>query len=177
MFTPLHRTSDLAARATEALIVAAGLAMTGFLFAQVISRYVFNSALVWSEELAVLLFCWLLFLAGSLGVKRRFHVRLEFIVAALPGGVKRSLDYLTDLAVLALAGLMVVKGGDYAWQTHGQVSAAVQYPISLLHGAVPVAGAPLLLRRLSALTGDPPAAADEDSVSASGPLSLSPCWC
>ena len=46
------------------------------LFAGVISRYVFNAPLTWSDELASILFLWLAMLGAVIALRRDEHMRL-----------------------------------------------------------------------------------------------------
>jgi TRAP-type C4-dicarboxylate transport system permease small subunit len=50
------------------------------LFAQVISRYVFNKAFSWSEELALILFVWSIYLGACAAIRRHQHLRLEILL-------------------------------------------------------------------------------------------------
>ena len=47
---------------------------------QVIMRYIFNSPLVWSEEIARYALVWFVYLSGSYAVKYQRHVRFNVIV-------------------------------------------------------------------------------------------------
>jgi tripartite ATP-independent transporter DctM subunit len=52
------------------------LAETCILFAGVVSRYVFNSPLMWTDELATFLFLWLAMLGAVVALRRDGHMRL-----------------------------------------------------------------------------------------------------
>ncbi|MDE0306877.1 MAG: TRAP transporter small permease [Albidovulum sp.] len=47
--------------------------------AQVISRYFFNSPLIWVEEGVVYAFIWSVFLGASVGLKAQRHIRIEWL--------------------------------------------------------------------------------------------------
>ncbi|WP_420394196.1 TRAP transporter small permease [Acuticoccus sp.] len=162
MVTLIERASALAARASAVLIVAMTAACMGSLVLQVVMRYFVGQATSWTEELALFLFTWIVLLAGSLGVREGFHVRLTLLVGALPAGLRRPLERLTSLLVLAFGLLLVVSGVDYVDRTLGQVSAAVRFPIELLHAAAPVAGALVALHALARLLG--PATAEAPAL-------------
>jgi len=59
--------------------VASG-AMFLVLFAQVVSRYVFNRAFSWSEELALILFVWSIYFGACAAIRRHQHLRLEILL-------------------------------------------------------------------------------------------------
>ena len=56
------------------------LAETCILFAGVVSRYVFNSPIMWTDELATFLFLWLAMLGAVVALRRDGHMRLTTFV-------------------------------------------------------------------------------------------------
>jgi TRAP-type C4-dicarboxylate transport system permease small subunit len=57
------------------------LAETGILFADVVSRYVFNSPIIWTDELATFLFLWLAMIGAVVALRRDGHMRLTTFVS------------------------------------------------------------------------------------------------
>ena len=55
---------------------------------QVILRFGFSSAAVWAEETAVYGLIFATYLGAALGIKRREHVRITFIVLSFPKKLK-----------------------------------------------------------------------------------------
>ncbi|HEX2197312.1 MAG TPA: TRAP transporter small permease [Burkholderiales bacterium] len=132
-------------------LIAAVAIMLACIALQVVMRYVFKQALSWSEELAILMFAWAALGGLALGVREGFHVRLTLLLDPLPARprawVERSLDLLTAL----LGAYFAWSGWRYVDFTRGGTSAAIAYPIELLHGIAPVAGAFVLLFALERL--------------------------
>jgi TRAP-type C4-dicarboxylate transport system permease small subunit len=145
--------SVIAAHVTRWLVIGAAAVMIVSLILQIFFRYVIGSSLVWSEELALFLFTWVVLLAGSLGVREGFHVRLTLFCNLLPPRAKRALDLVTHLIAGTFGGLVLFSGYRYLDSTLGQVSAAVRYPIEYLHAAAPVCGALIVLHTLAHLAG------------------------
>ena len=65
--------------------VAAGLVLAciGILFSGVVGRYVFNSPLIWSDELASILFLWLAMIGSVIALKRGEHMRMTACISKL----------------------------------------------------------------------------------------------
>ena len=63
-------------RAAELIGAVLVLAETCILFAGVVSRYVFDSPLIWTDELATFLFLWLAMLGAVVALRRDGHMRL-----------------------------------------------------------------------------------------------------
>ncbi len=112
---------------------------------QVVMRYVFRHALAWTEELAILMFAWATLGGLALGVREGFHVRLAVLVQWLPPRAQSALERAIDLIAAALGAYLAWSGWRYVDITRGGTSAAIAYPIELLHGIAPLAGALVLL--------------------------------
>jgi TRAP-type C4-dicarboxylate transport system permease small subunit len=157
----LRAINDWLAAATRAAVVIAVVVMLAALAAQVVMRYVFGVALSWSEELALLLFTWVVLLMSAIGVREGFHVRMDLLTARLPP-LPRSLLALAIQAGVVAAGVFLCwQGGRYLWETRGSVSAAIAYPIELLHLAAPVGGLLIAVFALERLLDPLPSAKQE----------------
>jgi tripartite ATP-independent transporter DctM subunit len=104
-------------------ILAAGLvaAEMAILFSGVLSRYVFNRPLVWSDELASILFLWLAMLGAVIAFRRDEHMRMTACVRMLPQPWRAVLDSFAMAAALAFLVLI-------AWPTYQY--AVYQLPIT-----------------------------------------------
>ena len=81
-----------------ALILIAEIAV---LFAGIVARYVFQSPLVWTDELASVLFLWLAMLGSVLAFQRGEHMRMTAIVSLMRPGPRAFLDVVAVAASLA----------------------------------------------------------------------------
>ena len=57
---------------------------------KVAARYAFTSPLAWTEELATLLFAWLVFIGASLALKKNEHFAIELLVDLLPDRLRHA---------------------------------------------------------------------------------------
>ncbi|PSM17600.1 hypothetical protein C7T96_14865 [Nitratireductor sp. StC3] len=101
MTQALHAAKRLLVRIVQWLLMLMLLAITGVMFAQVIWRYLLQSPLVWSEELALLLMVWMTFLGSALMLERREHVAIDQFVEWLPPALNRLAQIVGALVVLA----------------------------------------------------------------------------
>lgn len=87
--------------ATAALWVAgAGLClMTAVVAAQVFSRYLLNSSIIWSEPAAVILMGWFIFLGAAVGIREGYHLSFDVLLYVLPDRVKLVLHSVSDVVV------------------------------------------------------------------------------
>lgn len=66
-------------------------------FAQVIARYFFHTALHWTEEVASISMVWAVYMGAALCVRERFHIRILVAVTALPAGLSRFVIFIADI--------------------------------------------------------------------------------
>jgi len=147
----LARINDVAAAAVKALVVAMVLTMLAVLSAQVLLRYAFNFTLSWSEELSLGLFTWTVLLTAALGVREAFHVRMSLVIQRLPPGPRLWAEQAIHLATVAVGSFLSWSGWRYFADTHGTTSAAIGYPIELLHASALACGVLIALFALEAL--------------------------
>lgn len=87
--------------------------MTLITFTNVVLRKVFNSSLIWGQEVTLILFAWLVLFGIAYGFKVTAHLGVDAITNLLPHRGKRIAALLSALACLAYAGLMMKGAWDY----------------------------------------------------------------
>jgi TRAP-type C4-dicarboxylate transport system permease small subunit len=122
-------------------LVAAVAVMLAAIAIQVVMRYVFGRTPSWSEELAVLMFAWATMGGLALGVREGFHVRLDLLLNLLPGRGRTWAERAIDALTAAFGAYLAWSGLRFLDLTGGSVSAAIGYPIEILHALAPTAGA------------------------------------
>lgn len=153
MTRAIETVSRLFARLTQWLAVAMATVMVVCLLLQIFFRYALASPLTWTEEMAVLMFAWVIMLMGSLGVREDFHVRLTLLLDRVPEAPRLWIERATLTAILAFGVLLAIAGYHYVEGTLGVVSAAIGFPIEALHLAAPVCGVLIVLHAAARLLG------------------------
>lgn len=90
-------------RIPEILIAALLGILILFLIVSVLSRYVFDIGLAWSDEAARLMFIWLVFIGFAVGVRQRANVGVEWLVDKLPPSRRRILTIAQDVIIVAFS--------------------------------------------------------------------------
>lgn len=122
----------------------AGLCLAGIMGAgalQVWYRYVLNAPLPWPEEVSRLLLVWLTYLGALALPESRLHVTIDVLYDRLPPPARRGADLLTDLLGVAFHGILVVAGLWLVLAMDGIRLPALQLPLRLLVGILPVTAA------------------------------------
>lgn len=103
----------LIGRAAELAGAVLVLAETGILFAGVVSRYVFNSPLIWTDELATFLFLWLAMFGAVVAVRRDGHMRLTTFVNWCAPELGGWLGTVAELVVIVFVIEIIVPANAY----------------------------------------------------------------
>ncbi len=87
----------------------------------VLGRYVpFIPDPSWSEEVVLTLMSYMAVLSAALAIRRGAHIRMTALDIYLPKSLLKFLDILADIAVFALAIVMITVGMKYAVQIGGK---------------------------------------------------------
>ena len=84
------------------------------LFAGVVSRYVFHSPLLWSDELASILFLWLAMLGSVVALRRGEHMRMTALVSKAQPGRRALFEAVATAACLAFLLMVLWPAWEYA---------------------------------------------------------------
>lgn len=74
--------------------------MTVALFLQILSRYVFNFSITWTEELSIFGLMWITYFGASIAVMERRHIRITILSDMLPPKPKKCLDIICNIAFI-----------------------------------------------------------------------------
>ncbi len=96
-----------------AVLVAAEIIV---LFAGIVARYVVHKPLVWSDELASILFLWLAMFGAVAALRRGEHMRMTALVAKLPAGARAFAEAFAVSFGIAFLALMVHPAAEYAYE-------------------------------------------------------------
>src|SRR6201992_3297419 len=108
------------------------------LFAGVIWRYVLREPLIWSDELASILFLWLAMLGAAVAFRRAEHMRMTAIVSTAKPAMRAYLDVVATCAALAFLLLIIWPSYNYAYEESFITTPALQIPNTWRAAALPV---------------------------------------
>lgn len=107
----LTRVLEPAVAIPAALLVVAEIVV---LLLGIIARYVFHAPIVWTDELAGILFLWLAMLGSVIAFQRGEHMRMTAIVGMLGSSARAFLDVVAISASLAFLLLVIHPAYDFA---------------------------------------------------------------
>ncbi|MGD1818557.1 MAG: TRAP transporter small permease [Pleomorphochaeta sp.] len=83
-------------------LVVLSMLITCTVFLNVLSRYILEISLPWSEELARFMFIWLSFIGAVIANAQFSHMRLDFIVEKLPVKTAKVVEGISYLVAIVL---------------------------------------------------------------------------
>jgi len=137
--------------------IAATGAMTVVVLLGVLFRYVLQSPLSWSEEVARYLMIWAASLAISIGIMRREHLGITFVTSRIPPSAQKYVAVLVNLAVLWFLWILTKFGYHMALEGQTQLSPVLaKYKINMMWSlsAIPVAGALAMIQTVLQMMTD-----------------------
>lgn len=141
----MRRLLPHAERLVEWLMALALAVMVTLVFGNVVLRYAFNTGIAWAEELARLMFVWLIFLGAVLALREHAHLGVEMLQAKLPRPLRRACAVLSHL--LMLYGLWLFLYGSWTQTVIGldTYSTVLRYPTAFMASAGLVCAASMIL--------------------------------
>ncbi len=109
-------------------------AMVMVIFLQVISRYVFNHALPWPEEVARFLFCLSCYAALSISMRGDANLRITILLDNLPPRPKKYLNMACSCVNILFFIVFSYLAQDIAWQIRemGQTAISMPFPVWII---------------------------------------------
>ena len=153
-----------ASNLVEGLLLLMMVVLCADVFLGVFSRYVIGRTFTWYDEIARLLFVWIVFLGAAVGVRRTAHFRLHLLVDRFPPGVRRVADVFGVLVLIGFGLVLIQQGWKLVELGQFQRTPVMGLSKQYVYLSVPAGGALIILYSLPqlwrALRGGPgPAAA------------------
>ena len=106
--------------------------------AQVAMRYIFNSPLTWSEELAVYIMVWMTFAGSVICMRDKEHVEVTILVDYLPRGLQKLAMLFSRLVSVGFLLIVIYYGFDFVLENRTVVSVANNLNMALVYSIIPL---------------------------------------
>jgi TRAP-type C4-dicarboxylate transport system permease small subunit len=117
----------------------------------VVARFVFHRPIIWSDELASMLFLWMAMLGSVVALRRGEHMRMTALVGRTSGGRRALIEALATAASLAFLALILVPAVDYALDERAIVTSALEISNGWRAAALPVGIATIIFPHKASL--------------------------
>ncbi len=129
----------------EAACAVAVVALTAIVCLQVFNRFVLQVPLAWSEDMAMLLFQWVVFLGAALGVKRLRHFGIELVVRYFPERLRHAVDLLTPAVMAVVALVMIFQGWAILGLNRTRIFSSMELTYTWAFLPIPLGGVLILI--------------------------------
>ncbi|MDY3822584.1 MAG: TRAP transporter small permease [Eubacteriales bacterium] len=134
----MEKTKALLKNLDEIIITIMLVIVCVVLIMQVFFRFVLNSPLIWSEELARYLFIWLTMLGLSYNVRTDNNISMTLIVSKMPKEAQKILSLGTDLIGIAVFVYLFPAAVIHMKSQVNVFTNAMRLPMVLLVSSVPI---------------------------------------
>ena len=107
-------------------------------FWQVFCRFVLKIPCSWAEEVVRLAFVWLIFVGSALAVRERTHLSLDMLTNRFKGTAKHISNIFVLAAILAIAVVMLIGGGDYVSRSASKTMVTLPLPANCTYVSIPI---------------------------------------
>jgi TRAP-type C4-dicarboxylate transport system permease small subunit len=123
------------------------------LFIGLISFLVFISAILrfakmpinWGQDVALLLFAWVVFLGADIALRRQDFVRVDMFISKMPLAVQKFLYYLWYIMAIGFLGMLVVYGIPLSIRNFKRLFQTLPISYSWATMAVPIGAALMMI--------------------------------
>jgi TRAP-type transport system small permease protein len=137
-----------AANCVEGLLLVMMVMLCADVFLGVFSRYVLHSTFTWYDEIARLLFVWIVFLGAAVGVRRSGHFRLQLVIDRFSPGLRRVADTFGVLAIMVFGGVLIQQGWKLVELGQFQQTPVMGLSKAYVYASIPAGGALIILYSL-----------------------------
>ncbi len=117
---------------------------------QVTFRYALNAPLVWTEELARILYIWACYLGAPVALRRGNHVTIVFVSERLPRPLGRVVALGTQAVALVFFLQLAIQGAILASRSHTVEAITLPIPWSVIYLVAPVSATLMILETVEA---------------------------
>ena len=132
----------------EGILLVMMVVLCADVFLGVFSRYVLRSTFTWYDEIARLLFVWMVFLGAAVGVRQASHFRLHLVIDRFPRNLRRAAELLGVLAIMLFGAVLVQQGWKLVELGQFQQTPVMGLSKRYVYASMPVGGILIILYSL-----------------------------
>jgi len=114
--------------------------MTAILCWQVFARYVLGASQSWTEQAALILMVWIVFLGSAAGIRDGFHIRIAEGVDRMSPALGRWAKRLANILVIGFGLLLAIWGSELVTETWGNQVPTLPFTRGMVYLIIPTSG-------------------------------------
>ena len=117
-------------------------------FYGVISRYVLNNPVAWSNEVATIAFTWTVFLGAAAAWKSNKHIHLDLVYNFFPNKIKIISDWLKNIILIVFIAFALYLSIQFTITAYNKPTAILRIPFSYVDVPVVIFFSSIILRSI-----------------------------
>lgn len=118
------------------IIIAMFALMVILVLIQIAFRYVFSSPLGWTDELSRYLFIWVSLLGAAVGVRKKSHISIDFLVQKLNAKTRFIFSLATNSFIILFLVVLGIQSIKYANLNIDQLSPILGVSMSIMYSSL-----------------------------------------
>ncbi len=125
--------------------------MCFFVLIQIVSRYVFHSPLLYTEEVSRYCYIWICFFGMAMATKLQNHIRIELVFIFIKGRAQAVINLVLNIISLGLYVVIFFIGLSYTLTNAVQLSPAMEISKAFVYVSLPLGALFSVIRMLAIL--------------------------
>jgi len=117
-------------------------------FYGVISRYILNNPVAWSNEVATIAFTWTVFLGAAAAWKNNKHIHLDLVYNFFPNKIKIISDWLKNIILIVFIVFALYLSIQFTITAYNKPTAILRIPFSYVDVPVVIFFSSIILRSI-----------------------------
>ncbi|MBT3777173.1 MAG: TRAP transporter small permease [Pelagibacteraceae bacterium] len=117
-------------------------------FYGVISRYILNNPVAWSNEVATIAFTWTVFLGAAAAWKNNKHIHLDLVYNFFPNKIKIISDWLKNIILIVFIAFALYLSIQFTITAYNKPTAILRIPFSYVDVPVVIFFLSIILRSI-----------------------------
>jgi TRAP-type C4-dicarboxylate transport system permease small subunit len=117
-------------------------------FYGVISRYILNNPVAWSNEVATIAFTWTVFLGAAAAWKNNKHIHLDLVYNFFPNKIKIISDWLKNIILILFIAFALYLSIQFTITAYNKPTAILRIPFSYVDVPVVIFFSSIILRSI-----------------------------
>ena len=97
------------------------------MFTEVVARHVFNSPIIWSEELGRMVFIYCVFLGAAFAFLNKSHIAVDYFSQLMPAKLRTPTEVVVTVLLMAVLVFLAVTGFRFAAGSFNEPAYSIPY--------------------------------------------------
>jgi TRAP-type transport system small permease protein len=149
----MKKTMEFIEKALKRILMVILVIFTVIVVVQVIARYLLNSPLTWSEQVARYLFIWMIMLGTPLLFRMKAHIVFDLMFNKFPPTLQKVVGYINLLFITAFSFYYFVHSLNLCLRSGKTIAAGIEIPMNYVYASQPAGAGLLILMCIEMLVG------------------------